>query len=379
MFKMNLSLERSFTISIDKNTSSNIFSKILVFLSCLFIHNVFACGYYLEPLCISSSPCQSELGLEPDATNQYCTLSAIKNKIWKTYPIDDSRDNTEDCNGMNCWKYDDIIKNKLNMDSNQLEYAEQIFGEQKPLLEIRAHDIPHDGRYIYVIRTTDGKMVMRHYDQEYTTTNLFPLTVRFDYSRFRDLNNYRLQGNNLSDGLPCTPFSLLPLGATCNYLYVRHSQLNGTSPAVNDSYQESNAWDPVYCAGELRVHNNKIDRINNRSEYFSPNAKCVLTVIAVLKALDIPIDDNVQTGSYKKISTSEVFDCRNTQNEIIPIVTDSHYHACGYIVFSQSPIGGLVVTPIDGGKNICVHPDIIWIWSHSHTCSGQTYSRGAEY
>lgn len=369
-FKKNLTINSKYKI---------IFKLLLCFGYYFFMQNVFACGYYLESPCKLSSPCRSELGLELDAVKNACIFSAIKNKTWKTYPIDDSRDNNENCNGMNCWKYDDIVKNKLNMDSSQLEYSEQIFGNKQPSLELRARETLRDGRYIYVIRTSDGKMVIRHYDQEYATTNVFPLIVRFDYARFRNPHNYRTQDSSSKEMSPCTPLSLLPVGATCNYLHVRHSQLNGTKPALDDSYQDSDAWDPVYCAGELRVHNSKIDRINNDSEYFKPNPACVSNVVLLLKALGISMDKHMKAGDYHKISTSEVFDCKNSPKEMVPDIPDNPYHACGYIIFSQSPIGGLLAMPIYKGKSICAHRDIIWIWSHSHNCNGQIYSRGAEH
>lgn len=341
--------------------------------------SVFACGYYLESPCNPPNGCRGELGLEPDAAQVYCTFSGIKNKTWKTYPIDDSRDNNEYCEGMNCWKYDDIVKNKLNMDSNQLEYSEPIMGNKKPILELHAHDVLPDGRYIYVIRTRDGKMLVRHYDQESATTTVAPLTVRFDYARFRNPHNYRAQDNNTNEIAVCTPLSLLPLGATCHYLHVTHTQLNGTQPAINDSFQDSDAWDPVYCAGELRVHNNRVDRVNNDSEHFKPNAACVTNVVMVLKALDIPIADHIQAGEAHKISTSEVFDCQNNLNELVPNIPDNPYHACSYIIFSRNAIGGVLAMPIYQGRSICMHRDMIWIWSHSHTCTGQIYSRGAEH
>lgn len=376
---MNFSIKNNFKLSMHTLLRLQFLLKILICFYCCLISSVFSCGYYLEPLCEQPNPCRSELRLEPDIKNQYCTLSGIKHKTWKTYPIDDSRDQNENCKGINCWKYDNNIKYQLNMDSNQLEYSEPISGSKNPSLTLQAHDVLQDGRYIYVVRTTDGKIAMRHYDQVCATVSHFPLTVRFDYSRFRNPKNYRIRGQNVNSATPCSPSSLLPVGTTCNYLYVRHTQLNGTTPPSDNGYQDSNAWDPVYCAGEIRVHNHKVDRINNQVEDFKPDEKCVSNVLTLLKALDIAIDEHVRAGNYKKVSTSEVFDCKDSQNELVPSVPDSRYHACAYLILSPSTIGGMLQTPFYAGSNICSNKNTIWIWSHSHTCSGQIYSRGAEY
>lgn len=356
--------------------------KIIFFFSLLasiFSHKITACGYYLEPACSSAPVCQTSLGLTPDA-NDLCVLTAMSN--WDQYPLDTSRGNYD---GMNYWKYDDLVRDQLNMDSNQLRYQQLIFGNKNPSLELKAHDRPHDGRYIYVIRISDGKMIMRQFDRESkrSADTLFPLAVRFNYSRFRNLDNYRVQNGSNLRGTACGyPSPLLAPGDECMYLHVRHSQINGTKPAVDGSFSGSDAWNPVYCAGELRVHNGKIDRINNASGHFKPAVACLSNAITLLKALDIPISAKVKSGDYSTVDTSEVFFCSQGDSMTVPDTPDYSYHACSYNVISQSEkseIGGVLGSPIYQGSNTCANPNAIWVWTHHYNCVGDIYSLGAEY
>lgn len=341
-------------------------ASTLLFLSSLYMSHVFACGYYLENGCMPPNPCQTNLGLSLDSTGSKCILTDMG--TWSKYPIDGSRGNF---NGMNYWKYDDLVRDQLNMDSSQLEYAQPLFDNQQPSLELAAHDRPQNGRYIYVIRTADGKMVMRRNDRV-NPSSILPMLIRFDYTRFRNPNNFRSTATNdvnatALSSKPCTLDVLFKSGQYCVYKHVRHTQLNGTKSLDGTV---TNAWDPVYCAGELRVHNGKIDIINNASGHFKPAATCVSNVITLLKALDIPVDTNVKFGDYHTFDTSELFIC----SQDAPMEVPAGQQACSYT--SEDTIG----EPVYPGSFPCAYnPQGIWVWSRNNFCNGTIYSLGAEY
>jgi RHS repeat-associated protein len=159
----------------------------------------------------------------------------------------------EYCDELNCWQYDDRIRDDLDMNWQNLNYVTELRRGMIQTLE--------DGRYIYVYRGTDNKLIIRHFDRDVGGK---------DYSRYRYPNNYK----------------------NGRYLHVRHSQLNG-------------GWEPLWCAGELRIKDNKIYRLNNESGHFKPEEWRLNYVKITLDAWGIPLHPEFRMGNYKDVTAAE--------------------------------------------------------------------------
>lgn len=262
-----------------------------------------SCGDYQQQVCrggfCTKTTCQNALckaNLTP-SRNNICTVDSDNSVTgWRKYAID----------GLNNWKYDDLIRDKLNMDSTQLSGA----------IVLQANTHLNDGRYIYVLRANDANMIVRPFDRDEDVKPIDNrINIRFEYPSNRNINNYRLVNkgagpNGFSDSSNnCMSNNLDPPGKECAYKHVRHSQLNGTKPSsATNGFNDSDAWNDVYCAGELRVFGGKIDIINTNSGHFKPDAACIENVKTLLAALDIDISPYLQTG--RSISTAELYNCR---------------------------------------------------------------------
>lgn len=261
------------------------------------------CGYYQQAPCSSTPICQSNMVV----VNGRCVIPGMN--AWTTYPLDTSRGNKTsiDPNGqtvtLNAWAWDDIERDRLDMNSNSLNNAFVL----SPNMHLT------DGRYIYVVRVVDKNMILRRYDRDYVkrinkSRGKPPTSIGYSYSDNRYPANYHKKnqgaGSQSITSTPCAPGT-----NDCVYDHVRHTQLNGTLPAVDGSYLTSNAWEPVYCAGELRVLDGKIDRINNASGHFKPSAVCVENTYTLLQALDMPLSSSIQKGDYSSVDTEEYFYC----------------------------------------------------------------------
>ena len=212
------------------------------------------------------------------AVAQSCTSPASDDLIcrtyWKTTPIDNSRNaGGENCGGMNCWKYDDTVRDHLEMNPESINLITKL--KNSPAL-------PQYGRYIYVYRASDNNIYIRPYDRDASDR-----AAAFEPNCRTNTN----QGN-----YPC-----VTRGAIGRYLHVRHSQLNG-------------GWDPVWCAGEMRIEHGKICMANNESGHFKPDAHCLLYVENTLKTWNIPVADNAKFADYKKASASKP--CSQLRDEL---------------------------------------------------------------
>lgn len=269
---------------------------------CCLYSNVFACGEYNE------APCGAPVGYGCSsgliANSRYsgrCMIDGMDS--WPKYPI---RGNS---------KKDD--KNlMLDMDSKNLD--ETIIVDKATTF--------NNGRYIYVLRVVDGKLILRSYDRNTEIDMQFYVPgqnwgFKLDYAAYRNNRNYILTTNDVAKTAGCDPSLHQSSGSKCQYQHVRHSQLNGTTPKDSISgYDNSNAWDPVYCAGELRVHNNKIDRINTGSGHFKPEPECTQKVLQVLLALglidQLSLDIELHNGSYFDPATGNFANFANDANPI---------------------------------------------------------------
>lgn len=143
---------------------------------------------------------------------------------WIETPISNDRNASgESCGDMNCWKYDDTVRDQLNMNTSDLNLVTNV-----------KNGLPGDGRYIYVYRKSDNSILVRPYDRSETTFSLqYPGNCRA-----------------LASGRIALVGCKLPNLQSGGYLHVRHSQLNS-------------GWDPVWCAGEMVIKNGKICLANN--------------------------------------------------------------------------------------------------------------------
>lgn len=229
-----------------------------------------ACGHYGQPQCsqdvylpdypfyyLKYLPCQDE-------TSANDSHICIKNlSAWTQKGLDTSRGYTDD--GKNWWQWDDQDRDKLQMSRSALSHASQItYGSTF---------LPN-GRYIYVLNLS-GQIWISGYDRGDYQNNISPA-------------NYRLMasGGAISQD-PCSPNQ-----PNCKYCHVRHSQLN-------------EGWDPVYCAGEMRIASGMIDRINNESGHFRPPAACLEYVRSVLGWLRAPTSPDVEMGVFTSVKTDE--------------------------------------------------------------------------
>jgi len=173
---------------------------------------------------------------------------------WQEQKIDPSRGMHQ---GINYWQYDDQVRDRLEMDTSKLNFVS--------VLDAANQALPQDGRYIYVYRKSDNKIVLRHYDRNLADKDFaYPGNCREQ----TDFGNF-----------PCTTNG----GQSGRSLHVRHSQLNG-------------GWDPVWCAGEMRIENNKICLINNESGHFKPKPACTHNVRLTLKLWEVPTSGGLLSG-----------------------------------------------------------------------------------
>ena len=170
----------------------------------------------------------------------------------------------------NGWQYDDICRDRLDMNTGLLNYVtmidsindpntrqiiEQLKGknEKKKLLA--------DGRYIFVLRKYANEpdrlgLVLRRYDRNHVRENdEICKNDTFSYQ-----NNLK---NTLSKDIPG---------------HVRHSQLN-------------NGWNPLYSAGELWVSDGRIVAVSNESGHFKPSKASLDYVKETLDYLSIPTNE----------------------------------------------------------------------------------------
>jgi len=209
--------------------------------------------------------CNGDLAINPSGT---CD---VKRYGWIETPIDNSRSQAS-CQNMNCWRYDDSVRDRLEMDTSRLNFVTKLKGVSR---------LPENGRYIYVYRKSDNNIYIRNYDRNESDK-------KWMYSgNCRDHTNF--------GQYDCSPT------ATGRYLHVRHSQLNG-------------GWDPVWCAGELRIENGKICMANNESGHFKPDQRCLGYVRTTLKDWGVPMADNAIFGDYTKESAGKT--CKQLHDEL---------------------------------------------------------------
>lgn len=179
----------------------------------------------------------------------------------------------------NCWIYDDLCRDKLNMKTSELACE----GNSKCVYIINANKLPaqiEDGRYIYVLRKGDSTpltIVMRKFDRNFTLKN----------GKKCIFEKYQYRGNVEAIKTP----GLSP--------HVRHSQLNS-------------GWSPVWGAGELIVIQGQVTIISNESGHFKPANKTLQYVQKALYYLDIGHNVNTMDATSDSISNlDEEFSCMN--------------------------------------------------------------------
>lgn len=291
---------------------SKIIKNFLLWLGCLgFSSTALSCGYYKQQAC-ASHQCNQNLV----ESGGICIISETEKERdkWIKKSIEPGYKNT------------DLNIDKLNMNSNDLKQGNE--NGTPGIRIVQASEELTNGTYVFVLRVSDGNLVIHPYDRDISTSHEKlgkGFRLAFDFSDYRNKKNYYLMkeknGATYFDG-PCDPNAQLNKnqldeGAACIYSHVRHSQLNGTKPPdINGSYEHSDAWDPVYCAGELRVHMGYVDRINNNSGHFRPDENCVNHVKRVLEALNIPVSPNI---------SFHMGDFRQESNEAYPIFKCDEY------------------------------------------------------
>ncbi|WP_159082878.1 hypothetical protein [Burkholderia mayonis] len=186
--------------------------------------------------------------------------SQIDRAAWSGKELDASRHETNCGNvgQLNCWQWDDQVRDNLVMDSTQLDWTSTIRD---------GGQFPEDGRYIFVYRTIDNTLVLRKYDRAHNDENQSCLA----YSK------YRFKPNLNSDG---------------SYKHVRHSQLNG-------------GWSPVWCAGEMTVKFGQLWRLNNASGHYQPPQTCLAYVEDTLRTFQYSFAPDYVSGNYSTVSTAE--------------------------------------------------------------------------
>lgn len=229
------------------------------------------CGELLQSACWVGhctgprSECQASVHLRCNALNllvdvrsQRCVANNVPLK-----GLDMSRRDDEKCGGTtnkSCWAKDDQERDNLSFNTDSLGYV----------IYIRPDINLPDGRYIYVVRSS-GQMLIRNYDRAKDGGR--PTCPGYD--RFRAQQNWRSRNNK------------------DEYLHVRHSQLVG------------NNTDEVYAAGELRVKNRLVDRINNASGHYQPTVAAVGYALQKLSAASIQIAPDLVAGDHRFVSAAE--------------------------------------------------------------------------
>lgn len=196
----------------------------------------------------------------------------IDTRRWTSFALDMTRVNDPgsdsryaNCGGSaqkSCWSIDDVIRDQLTLDAAQLGFTTTLEGGTQL----------KDGRYIYVYRARDDAFIVRRYDRKKDGVN--PSCEA--YAQYESPANRRVdpQGNRI-------------------YLHVRHSQLVGSET------------DRVWAAGELRVTNGLIDRINNASGHYRPPATAVRQAMTKLRLEEIPRAPKISSGDRSQVSAAE--------------------------------------------------------------------------
>jgi hypothetical protein len=188
---------------------------------------------------------------------------AIDRSNWTPKPLDMTR-TERGCGGstdISCWKRDDDSRDHLDMRASMLNFVSEI---------VPNGSFPDQGRFIFVYRVSDNKLVIRRYDRAHNEDDA-TLGACLDYAR------YRYPANQRGD----------------IYQHVRHSQLNG-------------GWGPVYCAGEMTIKNGALWRLNNASGHYKPNEACLSYVANTLRWYGYSIASDFSMGDYSRVSVSEV-------------------------------------------------------------------------
>jgi hypothetical protein len=177
---------------------------------------------------------------------------------WTQTPLNTRKDGPN-CPGQNGWICSDRDRDGLSISRDGLFSVRKVTYDGGPL---------SDGRYIYIL-DLNGDIWISAYDEGPA------------YDHNRSATNWR-NGNQ-----PCSPNT-----PNCEYKHVRHTQLN-------------QGWGAVYCAGELRVVNGRVDRINNGSGHYTPDASCTQNVATVLGWLGDRLAQGYQTGDYHDVVAKE--------------------------------------------------------------------------
>jgi hypothetical protein len=236
-----------------------------------------SCGYWPFVVCCWKFGCTCTKPGPYACSGDLRALSGtcdVNRSGWSATPIDDSR-NRANCNNMNCWQYDDSVRDKLEMDVQKLTGVTRLDRSQ--------HKLPLDGRYIYVYRKSDNTIRIRHYDRNESDKDwMYP-------------GNCRAQTN--FGQYPCTAAGI----GSGRYLHVRHSQLNG-------------GWDPIWCAGEMRIENGRVCMANNESGHFRPNKSCLAYLKTTLREFGVAMDANAVFDDFSRASASET--CQEIHDEL---------------------------------------------------------------
>jgi hypothetical protein len=116
--------------------------------------------------------------------------------------------------------------------------------------------LPHDGLYIFVLRTSDDKLLVRISD------------------RPKDKGEY-FRGN---------PNCNYPENPTANGespMFVRHTQLNG-------------GYSNVWSAGQLEIKDRRVIWVSNASGHFAPSLDSLKYVTQVLVAYNLASDNSIR-------------------------------------------------------------------------------------
>ncbi|MDR1312087.1 MAG: hypothetical protein LBK01_09525 [Burkholderiaceae bacterium] len=208
-----------------------------------------------------------------------CGIRYITRSDWQGKPIDNrsvaENEEIKGCtkeNGItNGWINDDKCRDRLVMNASELDRT--IIVDDKDKITKAA-----SSRYIFVLRKNDNQLVLRRYDRSYSLS-----TGGYDWCD-NDAYLYAPNKKTIKDK---------------NNRHVRHSQVNG-------SQGESNAWKPIWSAGELWIDRGKIIAISNESGHFKPSAKSLQYVKETLSYLsipagDIPLYDAINSSDKRKL------------------------------------------------------------------------------
>ena len=221
-----------------------------------------SCGLYGKKPCstIQESYCKFDLVIGR------ADLCDFNRSSWTTKALDMTRTGSvlgQPCGGgtpISCWKLDDQVRDSLEMNASSLNFVTEIIPNVA---------LPQNGRFIFVYRATDAKLMIRRYDRVNTEGDP-TLTACLDYFQYRYPSNYV---SNI-------------------YQHVRHTQLNS-------------GWSPVYCAGEMTIKDGGVWRLNNASGHYQPDAACLVNVENTLGAYGVRFNPDFQKGPYTSVHATE--------------------------------------------------------------------------